>query len=441
MRERSTVYALSSAPGRAAIAVVRVSGPEAGAAVAALTGSASIAPRQAVLAKLKGPGGEVLDWALVLWFPGPASETGEDVAEFQVHGGRAVVEAVFAALAAVPGLRPAEPGDFTRRAVENGKFDLTGAEALADLIDSETEAQRRQALRQMGGALAGLYDAWRERLIKASAWAEAGIDFSEEELPEGVGAHARRAIGEILKEIQSHLDDAHRGELVREGLFLTVIGQPNSGKSTLVNALARRDVAIVSETAGTTRDVIEVRMDLGGYAVTVADTAGLREAAEAVEAEGVRRALARAEAADIVVLVLDGTAADPFAGIPPEARAKANLLVWNKADLGFPAPRDGLKISAKTGEGIPALVEALIALVRERLAGAGDAPVLTRARHRLALEEAAAALTRALQAPPDAPELMAEDMRLALRSLGRITGRVDIEELLDVVFRDFCIGK
>jgi len=441
VRDNDTIFALSSAPGRAAIAVVRVSGPEAGAAVAALTGRKQIPPRQAVFARLRDRHAVLIDEALVLWFPAPVSETGEDVAEFQTHGGCAVVEAVLAALAAVPGLKPAGPGAFTRRAVENGKLDLTGAEGLIDLIDAETEAQRRQALRQMGGALAKLYDGWRARLIRASAWAEASIDFSDEEVPEDAEAEARAATEGILKEIQSHLGDSHRGELIRDGLYITVIGRPNSGKSTLVNALARRDVAIVAETPGTTRDVVEVRMDLGGYAVTLADTAGLREAAEAVEAEGVRRALARAEAADIVVLVLDGTAAEPFDGIPPEARARASLTVWNKADLGFPAPREGLKLSAKTGEGIPALVGALTGLVRDRLAGAGEAPVLTRARHRQALEEAAAALARALQAPPDSPELMAEDMRLALRSLGRITGRVDVEELLDVVFRDFCIGK
>ncbi len=274
-----TVYALSSGAARAAIAVVRVSGPDAGAAVASLTGRRSLPPRQAVLTKLRGAGGEFLDWALALWFPGPASETGEDLAEFHVHGGSSVIEAVLAALGAVPGLRPAEPGAFTRQAVENGKLDLTGAEALADLIEAETEAQRRQALRQMGGALAALCDGWRDRLIRALAWAEAAIDFSDEELPEGVSAGARAAVIEIVEEIQAHLDDAHRGELVREGIYLTVIGQPNSGKSTLVNALARRDVAIVSATAGTTRDVIEVRLDLGGYAVTLADTAGLREAA------------------------------------------------------------------------------------------------------------------------------------------------------------------
>lgn len=441
MSQAGTIYALSSAQGRAGVAVVRVSGPEAGKALHTLAGSGNFPARKAVLATLRDDHGEAIDRALVLWFPGPGSFTGEDVAEFHVHGGRAVVEAVLAALGRVPGLKPAEPGAFTRRAVENGKFDLTGAEALADLIEAETEAQRRQALRQYDGVLAALYDGWRARLIQASAWAEAVIDFSEEEIPDGVRAEARQVMEEILKEIQRHLNDSHRGEIVREGLYLTMIGQPNSGKSTLVNALAKRDVAIVSETAGTTRDVIEVRMDLGGYAVTLADTAGLREAAGAIEAEGVRRALARAEAADIVVLVLDGTAGNPFSGIPAEARAKADLAVWNKTDLPFPIPREGLRISARTGAGLPELIEALTGLVRERLAGAGEAPVLTRARHRYALEEAADALARALQAPLDAPELMAEDMRLALRALGRITGRVDVEELLDVIFRDFCIGK
>lgn len=441
MTVHGTIYALSSAPGRAGVAVIRVSGPQAGEALHALTGRAAFPARRAVLSTLRNSEGDEIDRALALWFPAPASFTGEDVVEFQVHGGRAVTEALLEALERVPGLRPAEPGAFTRRAVENGKLDLTGAEALADLIDAETEAQRRQALRQYDGALAALYDGWRGRLIGASARAEATIDFSEEEIPEGTAAGVRRTIVEILKEIQKHLDDSHRGEIVRDGLYLTVIGQPNSGKSTLVNALARRDVAIVAETAGTTRDVIEVRMDLGGYAVTVADTAGLREAAEAVEAEGVRRALARAETADIVVLVLNGTASAPFSGIPDEARAKASLTVWNKADLPFPAPREGLRISAKTGEGLPEFLQTLTGLVRERLERAGEAPLLTRARHRHSLEEAADALSRALQAPLDAPELMAEDMRLALRALGRITGRVDVEELLEVIFRDFCIGK
>ncbi len=444
MPARDTIFALSSAPGRAGVAVLRVSGPGAGEALAALAGRIP-RPREAALATLKNGEGEILDRALVLWFPAPASFTGEDVAEFQIHGGRAVVEGVLAALAALPGLRLAEAGEFTRRAVENGKFDLTGAEALIDLIDAETPAQRRQALGQYDGALAALYDGWRARLLRALAWAEVGIDFADEELPDDAGEVARAEAAEILKEIHAHLDDAHRGELVREGLYLTVIGQPNSGKSTLVNALARREVAIVSESAGTTRDVIEVRLDLGGYAVTLADTAGLREATEAVgavEAEGVRRALARAEAADLVVLVLDGSAAEPFAGIPDSAVAKASLVVWNKADLGFPVAREGLALSARTGQGLPELIAALTALVKERLAGANEAPLLTRARHREALEAAAAGLARALETPDAAaPELAAEDLRLALRALGRITGRVDVEELLDVVFRDFCIGK
>lgn len=446
MPGRDTIFALSSAPGRAGVAVLRVSGPGAGGALGALVGRIP-RPREATLATLRNGEGEILDRALVLWFPAPASFTGEDVAEFHVHGGRAVVEGVLGALAAL-GLRAAEPGEFTRRAVEAGKFDLTGAEALIDLIDAETEAQRRQALSQQGGTLAALYDGWRGRLIRALAWASAAIDFSDEELPEDAADLARTEAAGILEEIRSHLDDAHRGELVREGLYLTVIGQPNSGKSTLVNALAKRDVAIVSETAGTTRDVIEVRLDLGGYAVTLADTAGLREATEAVgavEAEGMRRALARAETADLVVLVLDGSAAEPFAGIPAEAVARASLTVWNKADMGFALPREGLAISAKTGEGLPELIAALTALVKARLAGpngrTGEAPVLTRARHRAALTEAAGALARAMSPDQVAPELAAEDMRLALRALGRITGRVDVEELLDIIFRDFCIGK
>jgi tRNA modification GTPase len=430
---RDTIFALATAPGRAGIAVMRVSGPDAGRAVQALTGKARPPPRTAALAALSDAAGRPVDRGLVLFFEGPASFTGEDVAEFHVHGGRAVVEALSAALAAL-GLRPAEPGEFTRRGVENGKLDLTQAEAVADLVAADTDAQRRQALRQYDGALAELYEGWRAALIRASAWAEAAIDFSDEELPADTLPRARAEIREILEQIQRHLDDSARGERLREGLLLTVIGPPNAGKSSLVNALARRDVAIVAETAGTTRDVIEVRMDLGGYPVTLADTAGLRDTAEAVEAEGVRRARARAEAADLVLLLLDAGSDTP----PPEG-VRADLTVWNKADLA--RRPDGLAISVKTGEGLPALVAALTAKVRERLEAPGEAPVLTRARHRSGLEDTARALAAALAVPPDRPELLAEELRLALRALGRITGRVDIEELLDVVFRDFCIGK
>jgi tRNA modification GTPase len=428
-----TIFALSSAPGRAGVAVIRVSGPAAGAAMRALTGGKALPPpRRAALRNFAG-----VDRGLLLWFAAPASFTGEDVAEIQVHGGRAVVEGILAALAAQPELRPAEPGAFTRRAVENGKLDLTQAEAIIDLVDAETEQQRRQALRQFEGGLFDLYESWRTRLIKSLAWAETAIDFSDEELPEDVLAKARADAAGLAVEISAHLADARRGEIVRDGLFLTVIGPPNAGKSSLINALARRDVAIVAETAGTTRDIIEVRLDIGGYAVIVADTAGLRAASDAVESEGVRRALARAERSDLVLLLLDGSAPDPMAGLPPDTRA--DLTVWNKADLPTPARREGYTLSLKTGEGFDALMDAIGAKVSARLEQADEAPVLTRARHRHALEEAAAALARAELAPE--AELFAEDLRLALRAIGRITGRVDVEDLLDVVFRDFCIGK
>ena len=435
---RETIYALSSAPGRAGVAVVRVSGPDAAGAVRALTGKPLPVPRNAVLARFSDASAAAIDRGLLLYFEAPASFTGEDMAEFHIHGGRATVEALLAALAAV-GLRAAEPGEFTRRAVENGKLDLTQAEAVADLIDAETGAQRRQALRQYDGILSDLYERWRQELIRATAWAEAAIDFPDEELPPDTLTRAHAPILEILQEIQKHLDDSARGETLREGLCLTVIGPPNAGKSSLVNALARRDVAIVAETAGTTRDVVEVRLDLGGYLVTLADTAGLRHTMEAVEAEGVRRALARAQSADLVLLLLDGSAEDPMAGLP--ANTRADLTVWNKADLPWPAKRSGPAVSLKTGQGLDALVAVLAARVRDRLEAPGEAPVLTRKRHRHALEQAARALESALAAPAGHPELLAEDLRLALRALGRITGRVDIEELLDVVFKDFCIGK
>jgi tRNA modification GTPase len=377
--------------------------------------------------------GAAIDDALVLWFANPASFTGEDVAEFHVHGGRAIIEALLAALSALPGLRPAEPGEFTRRAVENGRLDLTRAEAIADLVDAETEAQRRQALRQYDGALATLYDGWRDRLIKASAWAEAAIDFSEEEIPYNVVVKAKAQVAGIEQEISAHLDDFRRGEIVREGLRLAIVGPPNAGKSSLLNALARRDVAIVSETPGTTRDVIEVKLDIGGYPVIASDTAGLRDTHDAIESEGVRRALASADNADLVLLLRDGS--QPVDDEWPVH----DLTVWNKSDLPWPSEPCGLRISTRTGDGLDALLTELSRMVRERLERPNEAPPLTRLRHRYALQIAASSLSRALAASE--PELVAEDIRLTMRALGRITGRVDIEDLLDVIFRDFCIGK
>ncbi len=430
----STIFALSSAPGRAGVAVIRVSGLGAAAAVQALAGPLPPA-RQAALRRLTRQGAEI-DQALLLWFSAPHSFTGEDVAEFHVHGGRAVREAVFAALFAL-GLRPAEPGEFSRRAVENGKLDLTRAEAIADLVDAETPAQLRQALRQHDGALADLYEGWRAALIAALGRAEAAIDFSDDGVGEAEFAAARRAAEQIAQQIQIHMDDSGRGESLREGLRLTILGPPNAGKSSLINALARRDVAIVSDTPGTTRDVVEARLDLGGYLLQVADTAGVRATSDAIEAEGVRRALVHAQGG-MTLLLLDGNAENPRAGLPADL-PPPDLIVWNKSDLGF--VREGLSISLKTGAGVDALVKLLQQKVQQKLERADGAPALTRPRHRHALGEALAALRHGLEAPAGHPEFLAEDLRLAMRAIGRITGTVDVEELLDFVFRDFCIGK
>ncbi len=437
----ATIFALSSAPGRAGVAVIRVSGDRARDAVEALTGRAPPAPRQAVLAGLRDGAGTLIDHGLCLWFGAPASFTGEDVCEFQIHGGRAVIAALLGALGQIEGLRPARPGEFTRRAVEHGKFDLTAAEALGDLVAAETEQQRLLALRQQEGALGELYERWRRQLIRALAWAEAVIDFGEEEVPESVWTKVTRDARVLANEMQQHLNDGQRGELIRDGLTIAVVGPPNAGKSSLVNILARRDVAIVAPTAGTTRDLIEVRLDLSGYAVTLVDTAGLREAGEEIEAEGIRRSLARARSADLRLLLLDASAPQTSDLVPLEVRSTADIVVWNKVDRARVPEAGGLAISARTGEGVPDIIEALAERVRERLESPSEAPVLTRARHRKAVEEAVTALKRALLVPEGAPELMAEDLRLAGRALGQITGAVDVEELLDVIFKDFCIGK
>jgi len=411
-----------------------VSGPQAGPALSALAGPLPRA-RQTVLRRLAFEGAAI-DQALVLWFEGPNSFTGEDLAEFHIHGGRAVREALFSALLAL-GLRPAEPGEFSRRAVENCKLDLTRAEGIADLIDAETPAQLRQALRQQDGALADLYEGWRSALIQALGRAEAAIDFSDDGVGDGEFTAARQAASDISEQIQRHMDDSGRGEALREGLRLTILGPPNAGKSSLINALARRDVAIVSDTPGTTRDVVEARLDLGGYLINVADTAGVRQTGDAIEAEGVRRALSHAQGG-MTLLLLDGSVAEPRAGLPADL-PQPDLIVWNKSDLG--GAREGLSISLKTGAGLSQLIEALTQKVRARLESTDASPALTRPRHRHALGEALAALQHGLAAPPDRPELLAEDLRLAMRAIGRITGRVDVEELLDFVFRDFCIGK
>jgi len=445
MPSQDTIFALSSGHGRAAVAVIRISGPAAGIVLDRMAGPRP-KPRRAALRRVRHPAsGEALDDALALWFPAPASETGEDVAELQVHGGRAVIAAVLDGIGAIEGCRLAEPGEFARRAFENGKLDLTGAEGLADLIDAETAAQRRQALSQAGGALAELYAGWRQRLLTATALVEAAIDFSDEaDVAHDAAAKARAEAAALQAEIHHHLDDDHRGELVREGFRVVLAGPPNVGKSSLLNALARRDVAIVSEEAGTTRDVIEVRLDLEGLPIVVSDTAGIREAPGKVEAEGIRRTLGQARAADLVLWMVDAT--DLGAPAPAlEVRPDRLLVVVNKYDLLDSKvlqvlPEGAIAVSALTGFGLDRLTRRIAGFAQARMGGE-ERPVLTQARHRQQLLRCRAALATFLNSPADELELRAEDLRRAALALGRITGAVDPEEVLGEIFGRFCIGK
>jgi len=436
-----TIVALASGAGVSAVAVVRVSGPATNAVLRHLIDSLPVA-REASLRRIGG-----IDRGLVLWFPGPASFTGEDMAELQVHGGRAVVRAIVEAVLAVGGTRLAEPGEFARRAFENGKLDLTEVEGLADLVAAETDAQRRQALAQAEGGLRRLYEGWRAGLLKAQSLMEAALDFSDEADVAGEAVEmAEAVVAPLLANVDAHLAD-RSGERLREGFRVVIAGAPNAGKSSILNALAKRDVAIVSEEAGTTRDVIEVHLDIGDVPVILADTAGLREGGGAIETEGMRRAVSRAGAADLVLWVIDGT--DPVFD-PPEALTAASVLrVVNKADLleeggaslavTHLAETGGLLLSAKSGAGFGDLIDAL-----ERRAGGsasefGQSPI-TRTRHRVELVSVRDALKRFVNHDLD-PELRAEELRIAARHLGRLTGRIDVEEVLGAIFSEFCIGK
>ncbi|MCT8972215.1 tRNA uridine-5-carboxymethylaminomethyl(34) synthesis GTPase MnmE [Microbaculum marinisediminis] len=443
--ETDTIFAVSSGAGKAGVAVVRVSGPASARSVESLAGSVPAA-RMASLRSIRGRNGEAIDKGLVLWMPGPASFTGEDCVEFHVHGGRAVVAGLIEALSGLDGLRVAEAGEFARRAFGNGKLDLTEVEGLADLIDAETEAQRRQALRQLEGRAGRVYDTWRERLIGILALCEAGIDFADEDdVPAGVSQQVGPEIAELTAEMGRELADGGRGEMIRDGLTVVIAGEPNVGKSSLINALARRDVAIVSEVPGTTRDAIAVRLDLAGVPVTVVDTAGIRETADAIETEGVRRARDHASRADLVLwLVERGT--DPMAGPGLDGSGGATAwIVETKVDVkGGDAGRladNRFGISAKTGAGISALIEALTDWIQDRV-GSGTESVITRARHRSETMAALAALERAgrLDYVADG-DLVAEELRAAANALGRITGRIDVEDVLDAIFGQFCIGK
>lgn len=446
-----TIFALSSGRAPSAIAVVRVSGSQAGLVLTSLAGKLP-APRQASRRLLRDGAGQPIDDAVVLWFPGPASATGEDIAECHVHGGRAVLAALLAEISNIPNTRAAEPGEFTRRAFENGKLDLTEAEGLDDLIHADTDRQRRQALRQLQGLLGDRARDWRERIIEASALIEAGIDFADEgDVPAELMAPAVKAIQALHDEISKILAAQGQAERLRDGLVVAIAGEPNVGKSTLINQLARREVAIVSPHAGTTRDVIEVQLDLDGYPVTVIDTAGIRETDDPVEQEGVRRARARAEDADLVLwLVEGGQAVDPEAmhslRRSSDGADPSGSLVWivrNKIDLGggeSDVPPGEFAISASRGDGIPELVEALVTFAANFF-GTTEGALVTRARQRDLLRQASDSLRRSLELVEEGEELAAEELRAAAYALGRLLGRVDVEDVLGAIFQKFCIGK
>lgn len=438
-----TIFALASGAGRAGVAVWRVSGPLAGALLDSLAGPRPAA-RHAVYRSFKTASGEPIDRGLLLWLPGPKSFTGEDMAEIQVHGGRAVAQALSAELVTL-GARPAEAGEFTRRAVLNGKLDLTAAEAIADLVDADTHRQRLNALAQGSGSLERRVEDWRMRLVAAAGYLEAEIDFSDEEdVPDSLKEKVARDVAVLAADIARALEEAPRGERLRDGLSVAILGAPNAGKSSLLNRIAGRDAAIVSDIAGTTRDVIDIHLDLGGWPVELSDTAGLRESADAVEAEGIRRALARAQSADARIVVFD---AGRWPEFDPTSLSQLQgpgpvLAVINKADLGGAfSDRIGetptLSVSAKTGEGIEAVLNWMETQAENILQGGGA--LFNRARHRAALGAAVQALSRF--DPGQGLEFAAEDLRMAARALGRITGKIVADDLLDVIFRDFCIGK
>ncbi len=451
--EPVTIFAKASGAGVAGVAVIRISGPGAGAALETLSKKTLPPLRLASIRRIYDPSlNETLDDALVLWFPAPASFTGDDVCELHLHGGIAVVSDVLGVLSKMDGLRPAEPGEFTRRAFLNNKLDLTQVEGLADLVAAETEAQRRQALVQAEGGLGKVYDGWRERLVHVLALTEAALDFSDEELPDDITQGAITTCGAVMDEIEIHLKDGRKGERLRTGVRMAILGAPNAGKSSMINALAMRDAAIVSDIAGTTRDVVEVHLNLGGYPLLVADTAGLRgidnATFDAIELEGVARARAWAAGADLKLCMFDGSA---LPKLDEETVALINddaVVCINKSDnLSADVPQNisslnVFSVSVKTGDGMDALLGHIEKRLEKLLHVSGDAPLPTRERHRHALAQCVDALQRFISDKNKAiDELAAEDLRLAVRALGHITGRVDVEELLDIIFSEFCIGK
>lgn len=435
-----TIFALSSGAVPAAVAIVRVSGPAVRFGLETIIGTMP-EPRKARLCDLCDVDGTIIDRALVLFFPGPRSFTGEDCVEYHLHGGRAVVAAMMRRLASLDGYRSAEPGEFTRRAFENGRVDLTEVEGLADLILADTEMQRRQAFDQSAGALSGLYEGWRRLMVRARAMIEAEFDFADEDdIPGSVADTIWDDLSELALQIKAHLEGGKAGEIIREGYRIVILGAPNAGKSSLLNTLARRDIAIVSDEFGTTRDVLELHLDIGGYPVVVFDTAGLRDSAGAVEKEGIRRALTAARGADLILALED--VADPVSVDIPDVGHGRILNVGTKADLVPPVKNEiyDCRISVVDQTGIESLIDQ-IRLRVENAVGSVSTSLPSRQRHQEYLEKCLLHLHLAIDGVGIPLELRAEELRQSCDMLGRLTGRVDVEDLLDVIFKEFCVGK
>ena len=422
-----TIFAFASAPGKAGVAVLRISGPESHSVSADLAGPLP-APRKVALRTFRDAGGQVLDEGLLVVFEKDASFTGELVAEWHLHGSRATQTAVLTTLSRIPGLRPAAAGEFTRRALENGRLDLAQVEGLADVIDAETEAQRQRALDRLGGSLSEKVDAWRQKLVRAAALIEATIDFADEEIPYGITRESAELAVQVIESLRANLAGSQAAERIREGFEVALIGAPNVGKSTLLNRLAGREAAITSEVAGTTRDVIEVRMDIAGLPVTLLDTAGMRETADPVETIGVERARERAGSADLRVRLVES---------PQTSDDPDDIVLLAKADCS-----SGLAegVSGKTGAGVSDLIEEIAKRLSDRVSGAGQ---FDRQRHVLAATNALEALERAesLIRTSGSEDIAAAELRIAIRALESLIGRVDVEDLLDDIFSSFCIGK